>query len=103
MPGAWLRYELGSSSFCLKHDRLGVPIMFVFVAARRAPVVLAKLFGDHSRQCEQMPAISITGLFGTKPAARHECLRASATAAPVASPTVPQRSQMRNTTGSLPA
>jgi hypothetical protein len=25
-----------------------------------------------SRQCEQTPAISITGLFGAKPAARHE-------------------------------
>src|SRR5271156_5031824 len=55
------------------------------------------------RQCEQMPAISITGLLGEKPAARQEALSASAAAPPAASPTAPQCSQMRKITGSPPA
>src|ERR1700730_19386553 len=56
-----------------------------------------------SRQCEQMPAISISGLFGENPAARDDALSASAAAAPAASPTAPQLSQMRKTTRSSPA
>ena len=55
-----------------------------------------------SRQCEQMPAISISGLLGEKPAARDEALSASAAAPPGASPTAPQRSQIRKTTRSSP-
>ncbi len=56
-----------------------------------------------SRQCEQMPAISINGLFGENPAARDDDLSASAAAPPGASPTAPQRSQIRKTTrSSLP-
>ena len=53
-----------------------------------------------SRQCEQMPAISISGLLGEKPAARDDALSASAAAPPGASPTAPQRSQIRKTTRS---
>ena len=56
-----------------------------------------------SRQCEQTPAISISGLFGANPAARDDALSASAAAPPGASPTAPQRSQMRKTTRSSPA
>lgn len=48
------------------------------------------------RQCEQMPAISITGLFGEKPAARDEALSASAAVPPGAAPTAPQRSQIKD-------
>src|SRR5580658_7266045 len=55
---------------------------------------------QRSRQCEQMPAISISGLFGENPAVRDDALSASATPAPGASPTAPQRSQIRNTTRS---
>src|ERR1041385_1452080 len=51
-------------------------------------------------QCAQMPEISITGVFGEKPAAREADLMVSATAAPAASPTEPHFSQIRNTTGS---
>ena len=54
-------------------------------------------------QCAQMPEISITGVFGVKPAAREAVLMVSATAAEAASPTAPHRSQIRNTTGSLSA
>src|SRR6202000_3214039 len=53
-----------------------------------------------SRQCEQMPAISMSGLFGRKPAARDEAFSASAALPPGASPTAPQRSQIKNTTRS---
>src|SRR3974390_1686244 len=52
-------------------------------------------------QCAQMPEISITGVFGVKPAAREAVLIVLATAAEAASPTAPHRSQIRNTTGSL--
>ena len=48
-----------------------------------------------------MPEISITGVFGVKPAAREAVLMVSATAAEAASPTAPHFSQIRNTTGSL--
>src|SRR5215813_5896749 len=48
-----------------------------------------------SRQCAQMPAISTSGLRGEKPATREEALSASAAAPPGASPTAPQRSQIR--------
>src|SRR5580700_4317085 len=58
---------------------------------------------QRSRQWEQMPAISINGLFGVNPAARDDALSASAAAPPGASPTAPQRSQMRKTTRSSPA
>src|SRR5579862_1924760 len=58
---------------------------------------------QRSRQCEQMPAISISGLLGEKPAVRDDALSASATPPPGASPTAPQRSQMRKTTRSSPA
>jgi hypothetical protein len=51
-------------------------------------------------QCAQMPEISITGVFGVKPAAREAVLMVSATAAAAASPTAPQRPQIGNTTGS---
>ena len=51
-------------------------------------------------QCAQMPEISITGVFGVKPAAREAVRMVSATAALAASPTVPHCSQIRNTTGS---
>ena len=54
-----------------------------------------------SRQCEQMPAISINGLLGENPAARAADLSASAAPPPVASPTAPHFSQIRNTTSSL--
>ena len=86
-----------------EHDPREEPIMLASKRRGDAPVVCAKFRADHSRQCEQMPAISMTGLFGTKPAARQEALSASVMAPPVASPTVPHRSQIRNTTGSLPA
>jgi len=52
-------------------------------------------------QCAQIPEISITGVFGTKPTAREAFLIVSATAAEAASPTAPHFSQIRNTTGSL--
>ena len=51
-------------------------------------------------QWAQMPEISITGVFGVKPAAREAFLMVSATAAEAASPTAPHFSQIRNTTGS---
>src|SRR5215469_7340942 len=53
-----------------------------------------------SRQWAQMPATSISGLLGEKPAARDEALSASAVAPPGASPTAPQRSQIRKMTRS---
>src|ERR1700682_5943273 len=56
-----------------------------------------------ARQCEQTPAISISGLFGVNPAARDDALSASAAPPPGASPTAPQSSQMRKTTRSSPA
>src|SRR5580692_351895 len=56
-----------------------------------------------SRQCEQTPAISISGLLGENPAARDDALSASAAAPPGASPTAPQLSQIRKTTRSSPA
>jgi hypothetical protein len=52
------------------------------------------------RQCEQMPAISISGLFGENPAARADDLSASAAAPPGASPTAPHFSQIKKTTRS---
>jgi hypothetical protein len=64
---------------------------------------------DHDAGCKrsqealqwaQMPEISITGVFGTNPAARDAFLIVSATAADAASPTVPHFSQIRKTTGS---
>src|SRR6185437_12050237 len=51
-------------------------------------------------QWAQMPEISMTGVFGVKPAAREALRMVSATAAAAASPTAPHFSQMRNTTGS---
>ena len=61
-------------------------------------------FGQLARsrrlQCAQTPEISITGVFGVKPAAREAVLMVSATAATAASPTAPQCSQIRNTTRS---
>jgi hypothetical protein len=51
-------------------------------------------------QCAQVPLISITGVFGVKPAARDAVLIVSATAAEAASPTAPHFSQIKNTTGS---
>ncbi len=47
-----------------------------------------------------MPEISITGAFGVNPAARAADFSSLATAAGAASPTSPQRSQIRNTTSS---
>ena len=53
-----------------------------------------------ARQCAHSPVISITGVFGVKPAARDAVRIVSATAAPAASPTAPHFSQIKNTTGS---
>jgi hypothetical protein len=53
-----------------------------------------------SRQCAQMPAISTSGLRGEKPAAREDAFSASAAVPPGASPTAPQRSQIRKMTRS---
>jgi hypothetical protein len=47
-----------------------------------------------------MPTISTNGVLGENPAARDDALNASATPPPGASPTAPQRSQIRKTTGS---
>ena len=52
----------------------------------------AKLFDDKNGW--------VTGAFGVKPAARAAVLSSAATAADGASPTSPQRSQIRNTTRS---
>src|SRR5437764_6592983 len=52
-----------------------------------------------SLQCLHTPEISITGLFGVKPALLAAAFKLSATAPEAASPTAPQCSQMRNTTG----
>ena len=52
-----------------------------------------------SLQCLHTPLISITGLFGVKPALFAAALTLSATAPEAASPTAPQCSQIRNTTG----
>src|SRR5262249_41264837 len=54
-------------------------------------------------QCVQMPVSSITGDFGVKPAARAAELTVPATAFDDASPTAPQRSQIKNTTSALAA
>src|SRR5262249_58514739 len=54
-------------------------------------------------QCVQMPVSSITGDFGVKPAARAAELSVAVTSFDDASPTAPQRSQMRNTTNALAA
>ena len=53
-----------------------------------------------ARQCVQIPLISITGDFGVKPAARAADVSVEVTSADDASPTAPQRSQIRNTTSS---
>ena len=58
-------------------------------------------FGYAALQCAQIPEISMTGVLGTKPAAREALLIVSATAADAASPTAPHFSQIRKTTGSL--
>src|SRR6516165_8933813 len=55
---------------------------------------------QRSRQWEQTPAISINGLLAEKPAVRDAAFSASATSPLGASPTAPQRSQIRNTTRS---
>ena len=65
---------------------------------RRKDVVLHHA----ARQWVQMPEISITGDFGVKPAARAADVSVEVTSADDASPTMPQRSQIRNTT-SAPA
>src|SRR5579883_1101519 len=73
-------------------------------AVQRDSRPLQRLIVRHrSRQCEHIPAISISGLFGENPAAREDASSAVATAPLDASPTAPQRSQMRNTTRSSPA
>ena len=51
-------------------------------------------------QCVQMPLISITGDFGVKPAARGRRCQRRGDLDEDASPTAPQRSQIRNTTRS---
>src|SRR5262249_24582804 len=66
--------------------RRGRHCVFDFAAAYR------------SRQWAQTPAISTSGLRGEKPAAREEAFSASAAAPPGASPTAPQRSQIRKIT-----
>jgi hypothetical protein len=48
-----------------------------------------------------MPLSSITGDLGVKPAARAAEVRVAATSLEDASPTAPQRSQIRNTTSAL--
>src|SRR5215467_6812638 len=54
-------------------------------------------------QCVQTPLSSITGDLGVKPAARAAEVRVAATSLEGASPTAPQRSQIRNTTSALAA
>src|SRR3569833_1044533 len=49
-------------------------------------------------QCAQVPVISTTESFGAKPEAPAAAFRLSAIGAAGASPTVPQRSQIRNAT-----
>ena len=51
----------------------------------------------------QMPVTSITGDFGVKPAALAAEVNVAATSFDDASPTSPQRSQIRNTTSALAA
>jgi len=75
------------------HDRRGDRI-------ERAGDVVGRRLCHATLQCAQMPEISITGVFGVKPAAREAVLMVSATAAEAASPTAPHFSQIRNTTGS---
>ena len=53
---------------------------------------------DAFRQCAQIPAISITGVFGVKPADFAAERKVSAAAADNASPTAPHFSQIKNTT-----
>jgi hypothetical protein len=50
-----------------------------------------------------MPLSSITGDLGVKPAARAAEVSVAATSLEDASPTAPQRSQIRNTTSALAA
>jgi hypothetical protein len=50
-----------------------------------------------------MPLSSITGDFGVKPAARAADVSVVVTSSEDASPTAPQRSQIRNTTKELAA
>src|SRR5262249_19171093 len=52
-------------------------------------------------QCVQIPVSSITGDLGVNPAARAAEVRVAATSLEEASPTAPQRSQIRNTTSAL--
>src|SRR5262249_16751981 len=54
-------------------------------------------------QCVQMPVSSITGDLGVKPAARAAEGSVAAPSVRDASPTAPQRSQIRNTTSALAA
>jgi hypothetical protein len=54
-------------------------------------------------QCVQTPVSSITGDLGVKPAARAAEVSVAATSLEDASPTAPQRSQIRNTTSALAA
>ena len=53
-----------------------------------------------SSRCVHTPLISITGDFGVKPTARAADLNVVATSVDDASPTAPQRSQIRNSTRS---
>ncbi len=54
---------------------------------------------NHARQCLHTPVISITRLFGAKPALFAAAFRLSVTAAEGASPTAPHSSQIRKITG----
>jgi len=93
----WTSLRGMSHGLCLGCEREGRS-----EASRRESVNGMRKVERHClRQCEQVPAISITGVPDAKPAARHDALSASATAAPGASPTAPQCSQIRNTIGSL--
>src|SRR5712691_1826407 len=53
---------------------------------------------QRARQWEHTPVISITGVFGVKPALLAAAVSVSATAVEGASPTAPQRSHSRKTT-----
>jgi hypothetical protein len=55
------------------------------------------------RQCVQTPVSSITGDFGVNPAERAADVSVAVTWSDDASPTAPQRSQIRKTTSALAA
>src|SRR5712692_6713910 len=65
-------------------------------------LMVATFYVHASPQCPHTPVISITRALGVKPTARAAACRVSATDAEEASPTAPQRSQMRKTVAASP-